>query len=89
MRRSGFCGFLSVVYLNIAKLLIGYAQYANMSLLGNNALYPFNVHLCILPTSAVTYVYGELEHGETIGHKLFAKSGIDFSFGFSLCWQIE
>lgn len=82
-------GFLAVVQLHIAKLLVGNTQNAHIAPWGQMRLDAFDVHLGIFAAGAVAYVYGELEHDKAILEHFLSKRGIDLPVLFGFGWQVE
>ena len=76
-------------YLHHPELLVGNAQYPNMSLRRQDAVYPLYMNFRVLPAAAMPYVHAELEHRKPICHDLLAKKGIVFPVLFGLCGQVK
>lgn len=65
--------FLAEENFYIGELLVGDTEYANIAFLGQDGLYPPDMHIGIVHAGAMPYIDRELKHGETVGHDFFAE----------------
>lgn len=70
--------FSSVKEFDVTKLLVGDAEYADLSIFWQKGLDTLDVYFHVFLAGAVAHIYGKLEHGETVALKVFAE----FSIGF-------
>ena len=75
--------------LHLAKLLVGDAQYPNITKLSHKRLHPPDMHISIFATRTVPKIDGKLKHGKPVGHDAFAEQRIRFSFLLCIRWQVE
>lgn len=60
-------------YPDIAKLFVGNAENADITLRGNHLFNPLDVYLGIFHTGTVAEINRKLKHGETIVQQIVAK----------------
>lgn len=65
--------FLAEENFYIGELLVGDTKYANIAFLGQDGLYPPDMHIGIVHAGAMSYIDRELKHGETVGHDFLTK----------------
>lgn len=82
-------GHLPIKDFNIAKLLICYTHYTDITILRKKRLDTFDVNRRIIITGTMPSIYGKLKHRETITLQILSESCVIFLVFLCYCWQIK
>lgn len=88
-RSVRFYGFMSIKYLYVAKLFVGYAEDSNIAKFGQERLYTLNVYCGILHAGAMADIDRKLEHGESVTAQILTKKRVSLFVFLGVGGQVE
>ncbi len=88
-RGVGLDLFLADIQLDLRKLFVGDSKASNLSVFWQAGLYTFKVYVGILTAGAMTHIYRELEHRESVADKLLAEVGSSLALFLGVGRQVE
>ena len=81
--------FITIKQFDAAKLFVGNAQNANLSIIRKKGSDPLHMDIGVLTTRTVTHVNGELKHRESISLQILTKINVCLLVLFRFSRQIE
>lgn len=84
-----FYRFVTVEYLYVAKLFVGYAEYSNIAKFGKERFNPLYVYLGVFHACTMADIDRKLEHGESVTAQILTKKRVSLFVFLGVGGQVE